>query len=217
MSESDRAQLEPLQSLVGGWKGVGQRVRGSNRGAWIEEADWRWDFSGGASAIVFAAPQSDFVVTGRITVGADDSLHLKTSSRDGTQTTYSGKRDDDGAVVFNADADSSAVDGLPARISIRLRADGARLVVLLERRNAADGAYTRLAEIGYTRRGSDFGQGGGKPECVVTGGAGTIPVTHAGVTYYVCCSGCKELFEAEPEKILADYAARKEAERKKIQ
>ena len=43
---------------------------------------------------------------------------------------------------------------------------------------------------------------------VVTGGAGNISVSYAGKTYYVCCSGCKELFDAEPEKVIAEYHAR---------
>ncbi len=47
------------------------------------------------------------------------------------------------------------------------------------------------------------------PVCIVTEGRGTIPVTYGGKTYYVCCSGCKDLFEEEPEAILAEAAERK--------
>ena len=39
----------------------------------------------------------------------------------------------------------------------------------------------------------------------MTGGLGTIPVTHAGKTYHVCCTGCVAAFEADPEGTLADY------------
>jgi YHS domain-containing protein len=48
---------------------------------------------------------------------------------------------------------------------------------------------------------------------VVTGGAGTISVTHKGQTYYVCCTGCQQAFEDDPEGVLAEYAARLEKER----
>jgi YHS domain-containing protein len=34
----------------------------------------------------------------------------------------------------------------------------------------------------------------------VTGGLGTIAVSYKGQTYYVCCGGCKDAFEADPEK-----------------
>ncbi len=45
--------------------------------------------------------------------------------------------------------------------------------------------------------------------CVVTGGLGKIAVTYKGQTYYVCCSGCKDAFEENPEKILKEFEARK--------
>ncbi|MBV9126060.1 MAG: YHS domain-containing protein [Planctomycetes bacterium] len=48
-----------------------------------------------------------------------------------------------------------------------------------------------------------------KIECIVTGGLGTIPVSYKGITYYVCCTGCKQAFEDNPEKILKEAAKRK--------
>ncbi len=198
------APLKPLQEFIGVWKGVGQVERGSNRGAWIEQADWHWKFADGGAAIVFAAPESKHLVEGRISKAEGARQFSLTAKLPTGQAHYSGTLDVDGALVFAADP--PAADA-PKRISIRLRAEGARMVVLLER-GVGDG-FARIAEIGYTRVGSDFGKGSNGPECIVTGGAGTIPVAYKGTTYYVCCSGCKELFEAEPEKILAEYRERK--------
>jgi hypothetical protein len=65
-----------------------------------------------------------------------------------------------------------------------------------------------------TRVGSGFGQGGAGPECVVTGGAGTMTVEYLGQKYYVCCTGCRDYFNADPAKALAEYKERKEEERK---
>ena len=45
-------------------------------------------------------------------------------------------------------------------------------------------------------------------ECVVTGGLGTIAVRHKGETYWVCCTGCREAFEADPEAILAELKSK---------
>ena len=36
--------------------------------------------------------------------------------------------------------------------------------------------------------------------CPVTGGLGTMAVSHAGKTYYVCCTGCREAFDKDPER-----------------
>jgi YHS domain-containing protein len=83
---------------------------------------------------------------------------------------------------------------------------------LYEKRIGAN-SFGRLAEVGYTRKGSSFGKGGSGPECVVTGGYGTMKVEHAGKTYYVCCTGCRDLFNADPEGVLAEYRERKAQER----
>ncbi|MCL6506862.1 MAG: hypothetical protein K6T59_07540, partial [Bryobacteraceae bacterium] len=99
-------------------------------------------------------------------------------------------RVEDGSVPVSEGKPADA-RAAPARISLRLVADGKRLVVLLERRLGPSERFVRLAEIGYTRKGSRFGAGGlGGPECIVTGGLGTIAVEYQGRTYYVCCTGC---------------------------
>jgi hypothetical protein len=101
----------------------------------------------------------------------------------------------------------------PARISVRQVADGKRLLMLYERRIANTDQFVRLAEVGYTREGSGFAKAGsGSPECVVTGGLGTIAVQFEGKTYYVCCTGCRDLFNDDPAGVLADYRARKKKE-----
>ena len=35
-----------------------------------------------------------------------------------------------------------------------------------------------------------------------------MQVTYKGETYYVCCTGCKQAFDADPERILKEYRER---------
>ena len=51
--------------------------------------------------------------------------------------------------------------------------------------------------------------GGKKPECCVTGGLGTSQVTYMGQTYWVCCTGCRDAFNENPAKVIADYMKKK--------
>jgi hypothetical protein len=81
--------------------------------------------------------------------------------------------------------------------------------VLLERQGASSDQFVRLAEVGYTRQGSGFGKSVAQRECIVTGGLGTIEVTHNGKSYYVCCTGCRDYFNENAEKVLAEFAAKK--------
>ncbi len=69
--------------------------------------------------------------------------------------------------------------------------------------------FTRQFQVGATKEGEPFADTGGGPECIVSGGRGTIAVTHAGKTYHVCCSGCRDEFKADPEKYIKLAAAKK--------
>lgn len=209
-NETDaRQRLAALQDLVGQWRGVGQLRRGSNRGSWIERGDWQWQFAAEGPALEWTVADGKYVAAARLVPaekpGAFD-LHLRATEA-GAPAIYHGARADDGTLVLAATDDLAAEQ--PARITVRLVAGGDRLVVLFERRLGDTERYVRLAEVGYTRVGSQFGKGQSVPECIVTGGAGTIVVEHDGRTYYVCCSGCRDYFLADPEAVLADYAARR--------
>ncbi len=46
------------------------------------------------------------------------------------------------------------------------------------------------------------------PECVVSGGVGTSKVMYKGKEYYVCCTGCRDEFLADPEKYIKKAEAR---------
>jgi hypothetical protein len=202
-------QLEKIQQVVGQWKGVGQPQRGSTKDSWVEEADWAWSFDGKV-ALVAKQPKGKYFKALRIIVSDFEYVLLATPADGAKEATYWGARDESGKLIFKEDKPR---EGLPARISFRFVAGGDRLLMLLERKGNAD-QYVRLAEVGYTRQGSGFGQGKTGPECVVTGGAGTIEVMHKGMKYYVCCTGCLEYFNDHPDEVIAEYQARKEAEKK---
>ncbi|MFM7112038.1 MAG: YHS domain-containing protein, partial [Planctomycetota bacterium] len=43
----------------------------------------------------------------------------------------------------------------------------------------------------------------------VSGGAGTSTVSFKGETFYVCCSGCRDAFNENPEKYVKEFKAKK--------
>jgi len=215
-----KAALAPLQALVGEWNGAGQPRRGSNVGAWSEQCDWAWHFvtrQGEDKARPTAelrAAFKDGKYYAQLVIeptAKPKEFRLTATLPDGKSSeTFAAALDDAGTLVatrlLERGQDAVPADR-PARITIKQVANGDRLVVLYER--AAGDGYARLAEVGATRVGGMFAAGAAGPECIVTGGRGTIAVTHAGQTYYVCCSGCKEAFDADPAGIVAEYLARK--------
>lgn len=201
-----KKKLATFQNLVGTWRGVGQPQRGSTRGAWIEQSEWQWQFDSGSAALSFKAPEAKYLAEGQITAGPEAGSYVLTAETPVVDkpVRYSGKAEDE-TLTLEAE---EAVDGLPSRITLRTVADGKRLVVLYESRIGDTERFTRMAEVGYTRRGSGFGQGVQYTECVVTGGYADRYVDYNGTRYPVCCEGCRDLFLMDPEGVLAEYRAR---------
>lgn len=203
-AEKKRESLEKMQLLVGQWRGAGQIKRGSTVGGWIESSNWQWDFEKEAT-LVFNTEKGKYFKSGKLLAGEEpDSYSLITTSPDGMEQRFDGKLDAQGKLTLIAE---NAEKGQPARVHFRFVASGKRLIMLIEQR-AGTALYTRLGEVGFTRKGSGFGQGQATVLCVVTEGAGTIPVTYKGKTYFVCCTGCKDYFNEDPEQALAEYAER---------
>jgi YHS domain-containing protein len=223
---ADRKALAAFQGFIGDWKGVGQPRRGSSQGSWSEESQWAWRFAGGHAEIVAKLDHDPYFGALRLQAGERpgqfrlfatskaDQPNVKTAAADENSSAtkearYHGTLGDDGRLVLNIDGDP--VPARPARVTLRLVAGGDRLVALYEARN--DERFARLAEVGSTRKGSAFAvKRAGAHECIVTGGQGTIAVEYKGETYYVCCTGCRDLFKQDPEKILAEYRERKAKE-----
>lgn len=209
-SADQKAALAPFQDYVGSWRGAGQPRRGSTRGAWVENSEWAWKFADEGPALVMQSKEGKYFQSAQLRAIGDGKYELLGVREDEQPVKYAGGPDESGQLVLTA---LEEVAEAPARVSIRLVAEGKRMVVLLERRSGE--RYSRLAEVGYTREGSRFGQGTSYVECVVTGGEGTIPVEHDGKTYYVCCTGCRDYFNENPAEVLAEYRERKAEEARK--
>ncbi|MGE0760455.1 MAG: hypothetical protein AB7F89_07275 [Pirellulaceae bacterium] len=209
-SQAGVAALHGFQSYIGQWRGVGQPRRGSNKDAWTEQCQWRWRFADGGASLILQSDNGRYVRSAEFTAGQQAGQYVFTATGpNGERSRYTGTIAGDGRLVLQPAASGGS---LPDRVSMRMVADGDRLLVLYERKQPG-GVFTRLAEVGFTREGSQFGKGAGYVECIVTGGLGTMPVSHEGHTYQVCCTGCRDYFLEEPEKVLAQYRAKKQSER----
>lgn len=208
---ADKEALAELQVFVGAWRGAGQPRRGSTEGAWVEKGDWAWKFTADSAALQWISRDAKYAGSAVLRPGSQAGEFQLTvqSTAEGEPFVYEGRLQKDGPLVLTA---AKPPAGQPERITLRTVARGDRLVTLYERRSTIGEGFTRLAEVGYTRQGSQFGKGTTGPECVVTGGFGSMTVTHEGKTYYVCCTGCRDIFQMDPAGVLAEYRARKKKE-----
>jgi YHS domain-containing protein len=209
---ADQAALRPYGALVGGWRGTGQLERGKAKGAWAEHADWAWKLTPESAALEAKVEKGKYLKSLVLRPGPAPGTYVADAVlADDTRRTFAGKGEAEKPLVLLADP-----PGGPGVQRITLTPlHGTRLVVLLEARNPDNKLYYRLGEVGYTREGIAFAVGESGPICIVTEGRGTMQVSYKGKSYYVCCSGCRDLFNENPEAILAEAAERQKAKDKK--
>lgn len=208
---SDQEALRPYGWLVGAWRGTGQVERGRARGSWTEQASWAWKLTSDWAALEVTVTKGKHLKSGRLRPGSEPGTYVFDATlADDTARSFTGKAKSGGGKPLVLEADRKApADGL-RRITITPLHD-TRLIVLFEAEDADHASFTRLGEVGYTREGVAFAAGESYPVCIVTEGRGTIQVSYKGKSYWVCCSGCRDLFNDGPEAILAEAEARAKA------
>ena len=207
--QTDQEALKPFGGFVGDWRGVGQLERGKTKGAWRESANWAWKLSKDSAALAMTVEKGKYLKSALLKPGnAPGAYVLEAVLADGTSRVFQGKATDPTQpLILEA---SGKTTGL-RRIKFTPLHE-TRLLMLLEASNEGDSkSLARLGEVGFTREGVAFASGDGAPVCIVTEGRGSSKVTYQGKTYWVCCSGCKDLFDDNPEAVLAEAEARKKA------
>jgi YHS domain-containing protein len=211
-----REMLSEFNSLIGGWRGAGQVRRGSTAGAWQEEGRFVWKFDGGNVGIEYRLADGKHLKSGVLSWDPKTKDFTFQAERpDGEKLAMRGAFEKNVLTLESAPDSQEQV----TRMTVRLLNE-IRLLVLYETRKASSSFYRRIGEVGYTREGARLAAAGGTgPVCVVSGGAGTIKVEHKGKAYYVCCTGCRDAFNEDPDGILESYFAELElrkAEQKKV-
>jgi YHS domain-containing protein len=202
--------LKVYGPLVGSWRGTGQPKRGQASGSWQESANWAWKLSESSAALEIDVEKGKYLKSAQLKPGTGAGAYvLEATLADGSKRTFSGKHSEDKPLVLKAEEPGEGVRRVTLTVPNEFR-----FLLLLESQPSGN-TFARLGEVGYTRNGVSFAAGESGPVCIVTEGRGTIQVSHKGKTYYVCCSGCKDLFTKDPEAILAEAAERAKEKAKK--
>jgi hypothetical protein len=215
LSQADdpaRAALQKLNDFVGEWNGNGgpDKPKPDSRDTtWKETVSWSWKFKGTDAWLTFAMKDGKYLKSGELRAKPDGkSYELIVVDAKDQKASYAGKRDEKGYLTFeNVDA----ATGDTNQIVMNTAAEGVRFVYRYAVKPKGRTTFNKIYQVAATREGEALGAASSHKkgnECIVTGGLGTITVSYKGKTYYVCCTGCKEAFESDPEKYI------KEAEKK---
>ena len=198
--------LQPLGELIGTWRGTGTSAAppGAKGDFWTETISWEWQFKGKDAWLKVAIEKSKNFISGELRYLPDKgeyTLTLLTPAKDKLAFTGTLK---ERVLTFQREQ-----DGEQQRLVITLLHEGERFLYRYDVKPPGKALFAQRYKVGATKEGIAFAAGDGKPECVVSGGLGTMPVTYMGKTYYVCCSGCRTEFNENPAKYVAEFEARK--------
>ena len=206
---TSKEALRPFNELIGSWKGTGEppRIPGKQPEFWTETVTWEWQFKGDDSWLKVSFAKSKNFTGGELRYLAGKDLYqltLRTPAKEKTPLTFTGRLKNRDLTLERKDAGTGQMQRLVIKL---LHAD--RYLFYSQVKQPGKGLYRAQYRVGCTRLGVQFAKGDGRPECIVSGGLGTIPVTYMGQTYYVCCSGCRTEFNADPGKYVREYNAKK--------
>jgi YHS domain-containing protein len=202
--------LAEFNPLVGGWRGVGQPVRNSNKGSWTETAEWIWEIKKEHVGLRYSIKDGKQLTSALLTWDPQEKgFVLVAQLPDESERTYTGKISGNKLTLQSpADADGNVHQIVVTQLNEK------RTLVLFQVRPRDQQQFTRVAEVGYTREGTKLAEEGvGGPECIVTGGKGTMSTVYKGKTYWFCCTGCRDAFMDDPDAIIAQ-AEQKAAKKK---
>ena len=207
--KSPREALKPLNILVGSWKGTGT-PEGSpaerQNGHWQETVTWAWKFKDADAWLAVTFDKGKYFARGELRyLPATDQFELVLTTVGKDRQTYTGKLAGTQLALERPVPGAKQVE----RLTFSLLHDN-RVTYRLETRPAAGTAFTRKYLVGLTKEGEAFADvGRPERECIVSGGTGTIPVRYDGKTYYVCCSGCRDEFNANPARYVKEWEAKR--------
>ncbi|HEV3256325.1 MAG TPA: YHS domain-containing protein [Gemmataceae bacterium] len=204
---SAKQALQALNDYIGEWNGSGapEKPRPDPKEGWRETINWRWGFKGDDAWLVVKIKNGQYFKRGTLRYLTDKKRYqLTLITTAAKKQVFEGTLEDDVLALERLDPDKKETQ----RLKMNLAGDGARFVYRYEHRPRGSTLFYKDYQVGCSKEGESLTAKEKKIECVVSGGLGKIPVSYKGVTYYVCCSGCKDAFEENPAKYVKEYEAK---------
>ncbi len=197
--EAVKAGLQVLQEYIGSWTGNGEAKEGKPT-TWKETMNWGWNFKGDLGLSVEFDKSKNFTKGLLKYLPEKKTYQLALTDAAKEEVIYEGKIERKALVLKHEDSATKDISS----ITISTNNDGARMIYTVAVQPKGKGLEKKLYTVQHTKEGMSLASAK-KNECCVTGGLGTIAVSYAGKTYYVCCTGCKAAFDDDAKNIVAEY------------
>jgi len=211
---TSREALRAFNDLIGSWRGTGTPEgtrEEKQKGFWTETLEWSWQFKDKNAWLKVVFDKGKYFSSGELHyLPAKERFQLTVATPAKETVIWEGTLKDRTLTLVRQDEPRKEDQRL---VFTFLHSN--RFLYRYEVKPAGRTTFQRVYQVGATKEGVPFaGPADANPECVVSGGLGTLKVTYNGQTYYVCCSGCREAFKETPEKYLKEFKERKAKEAK---
>lgn len=203
-----REKLQELQDFIGTWEASGgpDGKKGSVKGNWKETLQWNWRFKGDDAWLNLEVQGGKVFEGGDLRWDAGKKAYvLKAKLPGGKTQIFEGSFKKDILTLEHLDKATNE----RTQISMNTAAEGVRLIYRVKKATGGGKLFAPVYLVQGNREGESLAAKESKQVCVVSGGAGTMPVSHKGETFYVCCSGCRDAFNENPEKYIKEFKAKK--------
>jgi YHS domain-containing protein len=193
--------LQDVQEFIGLWNLEGTQKVGGKTVAWKEKVSWSWKFKDGGAwiAVDFADGKGKYFTSGTLKYNVEKKKYiLSLTGSDKKEQVYEGELAKGALKLDRKDAKTGDV----YRLTLNTLAEGIRMQIKSEVQEGGKGLFSNVYAMNGNKDGESIAGTKKKPECIVSGGAATIAVSYQGKTYHVCCTGCRDEFNASPEKYI---------------
>jgi YHS domain-containing protein len=194
--------LQEVQDFMGGWTLEGTQKVGAKTEAWKEKVEFSWNLKKKQTAInvSFGEGKGKYFSKGELSYALDKKKYVLTLvDKDKKEQVFTGDLLKSGGLKLERKDEKT---GDAWRITANTLADGIRLSFKVEKQDGGKGLFSNTFTMLGNKEGESLAGGSKKPECIVTGGAASIAVSFEGKQYFVCCSGCRDAFNENPEKFV---------------
>ncbi len=208
------APIAPFEYLIGSWKGAGIPTANRTRG-WDEVHAWAWKFEkGNPVGLSVEMTGSKVVAKAQLTHdGVKKQYVLTGTDPAGKPLTFTGNFDKAGKQLILERVGANSA-GAKQRFTFFPNANFVRYTLRLDEQEPGAPQFKSSIVASMTKEGESFAAGAGGadlPKCIITGGAATMTVNYKGTSYPLCCTGCRDEFNDNPEKYIKKLALMRDA------
>lgn len=201
VAKAKKALLE-VQDFIGLWNLEGTQKAGGKTEAWKEKVSWGWKFKDGDAWITvdFAEGKGKYFKDGTLKYDIEKKKYLLAlTAVDKSEHLFEGDLLRGGGLKLER---KDAKTGDVHRLTMNTLAEGIRFQLKHEKQEGGKGLFASVYAMNGNKDGESIAGTSKKPECIVSGGAASIAVSYQGKQYFVCCTGCRDEFNATPEKYI---------------